>query len=188
MLRAGGTGAEGGRNPGSVYWKHWESRASPSTAMSGHNQTKPSLEVCTKHFKGFKKGIQKGQSHISPPGEAGKALPPQHPPLFQLPEMLDTVEAQSSGIHTDTAQLCELEEPIQKENLPGGNSNTKWIRALALGCSQLVHGDSYSHEEQLPACPEPPGATLGKQGWGGTSRCQPGLGSAPMPGQQGYMG
>lgn len=60
MLRPGGTGAEGGRNPDCVYWKPWESRASPNTAMSGHNQTKPSLEVCTKRLKGFKKGVQKG--------------------------------------------------------------------------------------------------------------------------------
>lgn len=59
-------------------------------------------------------------------------------------------------------------------------------------CPQLVHGDSYSHgsdprSSSLPALSlQEPG--LGKQGRGRTGRCQPGLRSAPMPGQQGYMG
>lgn len=37
--------------------------------------------------------------------------------------MLDTAEAQSSGIHVDTAQLCVLEETFQRENLAGSNSS-----------------------------------------------------------------
>lgn len=71
MLRPGGTGAEDGRNPDSVYWKHWESRASLSTAMPRHNQIKPSLEVCTKCLQGFKKGIQNHQSHTHPSSWGG---------------------------------------------------------------------------------------------------------------------
>lgn len=159
-----------------------------------------------------KKGYKKVKATlISPPGEVGRSnAPPASPPptlLSQLPEMLYTVEAQSSGIHIHTAQLCVLEEPIQRENLAGGNSSwrlndTEWIRALGLGCSlygecpQLVHEcpgrllqpwKSNLRSSSLPALSlqEP---ELGKQGWGRTGRCQPGLGSAPVPGQQVHMG
>lgn len=51
------------------------------------------------------------------------------------------------------------------------------------GMPQLVRGGSYSHGSALRSCSlpalSPQELRLGKQGWGRTSRCQPGLGQPP---------
>lgn len=100
----------------------------PALPCLGTIRLSPAWKFVLNVYKGSKKGYKKVKAIlISPPGEVGRSnAPPASPPptpLSQLPEILDTVEAQSSGIHIHTAQLRVLEEPIQRENFTGGNSS-----------------------------------------------------------------